>query len=121
MNAQELRIGNFVEKSLKSGNGRSVINAIGCQDIVKIYEGTGSFNYAPIKMTEDIIVKCGFVEIFKSEMHATFYITDLSFYFWYNDGKQYVNFKGAHIDCTYIHELQNIYYCLTGKELSINL
>ena len=38
MKANELRIGNLVNKSLKSGNGRSIEAQIGCQDIVKIFE-----------------------------------------------------------------------------------
>lgn len=51
--ATELRIGNLIEKSLKSGQGRKIIDKVGIQDIVRIFENTGSFNYETIPLTED--------------------------------------------------------------------
>ena len=81
MNANELRIGNLVYKSLKSGQGRTVINPIGCQDIVRIFEDIGSFNYAPIPLTEDILLKCGATSVIftRNNEISSFDIGDLMF------------------------------------------
>ena len=53
MQSNELRIDNLVYKSLKSGFGRNQENRIGCQDIVRIKENIGSFNYEPIPIIEE--------------------------------------------------------------------
>ena len=126
MNANELRIGNLVYKSLKSGQGRTVINPIGCQDIVRIFEDIGSFNYAPIPLTEDILLKCGF-EIRKYGLSKDYYIgineitKDWLFYIvWLNDFEYPFYMNGRHqVKC--LHQLQNLYFALTQKELTIKL
>lgn len=41
MKAQDLRIGNYIGKSLKSGQGRKLIDKIGCQDIVQTFRRLG--------------------------------------------------------------------------------
>jgi hypothetical protein len=127
MKASELRIGNLVIKSLKSGNGRKVFSKIGCQDIVKIVEGIGSFNYEPILLNEHILLfslgfnnayKKGYVGIdFKNQ---DFVLTEplvlgefqTKYAFQYNVGR-WSKFK----EFTYVHELQNFYYEMTGEEL----
>lgn len=116
MNANELRIGNLVYKSLKSGQGRTVINPIGCQDIVRIFEDIGSFNYAPIPITEDILLKCGFEYDFIS-YNLHFGID------WHNGVLRFSQGKGKTIflPCTNLHQLQNLFFCLCGKELTIKL
>ena len=116
MNANELRIGNMVYKSLKSGQGRTVINPIGCQDIVRIFEDIGSFNYAPIPITEDILLKCGFEYDFIS-YNLHFGID------WHNGVLRFSQGKGQTIflPCTHLHQLQNLYFALTQKELTIKL
>ena len=116
MNANELRIGNLVYKSLKSGQGRTVINPIGCQDIVRIFEDIGSFNYAPIPITEDILLKCGFEYDFIS-YNLHFGID------WHNGVLRFSQGKGKTIflPCTHLHQLQNLYFALTQKELTIKL
>ena len=116
MNANELRIGNLVYKSLKSGQGRTVINPIGCQDIVRIFEDIGSFNYAPIPITEDILLKCGFEYDFIS-YNLHFGID------WHNGVLRFSQGKGQTIflPCTHLHQLQNLYFALTQKELTIKL
>ena len=132
MEATELRIGNHVEKSLKSGNGRKVFDKIRISDINHIYEKDGSFNYEPIPLTEEILLKCGF-KILKHEFDSTFYsinILDtvvylrpsyLSGFYW---GFMLDKLEAEINDCKrieHVHQLQNLYFALTGKELEINL
>jgi len=121
MNANELRIGNLVYKSLKSGQGRTVINPIGCQDIVRIFEDIGSFNYAPIPLTEDILLKCGFVKgVLWSEMRIH---SNLRFYSDFDETVCHLFDRSDNnlAECKYLHQLQNLFFCLCGKELTIKL
>jgi hypothetical protein len=115
MNAQEFRIGNLIEKSLKSGQGRKLIDKIGCQDIVRIFENTGSFNYEPISLTEEWFLKLGF---------------GLRPWGWVNKEADrglritvHNNFEregNTSLKIQYVHQLQNLYYALTGVELSVS-
>jgi hypothetical protein len=120
MKANELRIGNWVLKSLKSGNGRKIEGQIGCQDIVRIFENIGSFNYEPIPLTEEWLVRFGFdhclngwwcskelinVKLSKHGVIEVFLSgsdTDLAFY-----------------GISYLHQLQNLYFAITGEELEL--
>lgn len=69
----------------------------------------------PVELTEDLLLKCGFV---KKDNYCFYYngirlipIRDL-----YLRG----NFP-IRADIKYLHQLQNLYYALTGQELEINL
>ena len=123
MTSNELRIGNMVYKSLKSGQGRTVINPIGCQDIVRIFEDIGSFNYAPIPLTEDILLKCGATSVIftRNNEISSFDIGDLMFEKEENGycvfGSEWTIGKPFH----HLHQLQNLYFALTQKELTIKL
>ena len=129
MNANELRIGNMVYKSLKSGQGRTVINPIGCQDIVRIFEDIGSFNYAPIPITEDILLKCGFEKHSNSNEFWNLYTLKNGWYIsqaLHIEDSAGVNFgcfywSGEFIEIKHLHQLQNLFFCLCGKELTIKL
>ena len=125
MTSNELRIGNMVYKSLKSGQGRTVINPIGCQDIVRIFEDIGSFNYAPIPLTEDILLKCGFVKVddffvLKIIDYGELAIESYFSIFIGNDGRDLGFCTNANI-CNHLHQLQNLYFALTQEELTIKL
>jgi len=128
--ANELRMGNLVYKSLKSGQGRTVINPIGCQDIVRIFEDIGSFNYAPIPLTEDILIKCGFEHGVIERSLSIELGNDTILYDDLSCDRMYImqEMEGERPDCMsipqdikYLHQLQNLYFALTQKELTIKL
>jgi hypothetical protein len=75
----------------------------------------------PVQLTEDILLNCGFECEYKSEFHSVYFKDGISYYFWYNEKRQYVNFAGAHIKCDYLHNLQNLVHSLKGEELKIEL
>lgn len=76
----------------------------------------------PIPLTEEILLKCGFA---KSSDGEHFFIGHYGFCL-VHDGQDYC-MKPVIIDpmviayCRYLHQLQNLYFALTGKELEVNL
>lgn len=115
--AKDLRIGNLVNKSLRSGNGRTIIDKIGPQDIVRCYENISHFIYTGIPITEEWLLKFGF--------HMSYGLTGkvfrLGLYFIIGyDGIYYIELgKGMNIEIKYVHQLQNLYFALTQTELII--
>lgn len=121
MKANELRIGNWVNKRLKSGNGRVLSQKIGPQDIVRIYEGVGSFNYEPIPLTEEWLVGLGFVslsDILEFGRGKYFIRKRYDKNFEMLQGLEYNSFTKAF---KYVHQLQNLFFALTGEELELKI
>lgn len=116
LQAKDLKIGNYLEKSLKSGNGRTIVDSIGCQDIVRIFENIGSYNYAPIPLTEEWLIKLGFDSL--QDGWYGYKLDKLSFSWNVYDNK--VRFMGHIIVyIEYLHQLQNAVFALTGEELTL--
>lgn len=125
MKAQELRIGNYVFKSLKSGNGRTISEKIECQDIVRVFENSGSFNYKPIPLTEEWLIKFGF-EYYVTEKSRVYRLNNFMATYVFEGrftGKRFLKYANitfndfGHIQS--VHQLQNLYFDLTGEELKI--
>lgn len=134
MKANELRIGNYILVSLKSGNGKASERQVGCQDIVRIYQGVGSFDYELIPLTEEWLLRFGFKVLHKTNNH--YIIIDPN---GYKDSHNISIFKSVgdiwhiafsdtlagyndYIPTTkieYVHQLQNLYFALTGEELTL--
>jgi hypothetical protein len=110
---KELRIGNYVLS--------------GCNELVKI-EGiisknnTGGYlleTLKPIPINEEWLLNFGF---------DTFYINGklthyrINSYFIRYDGQDFYFElgKGMIIEVIYIHQLQNLYFCICGKEIEYN-
>lgn len=127
MQSNELRIDNLVYKSLKSGFGRKLENRIGCQDIVRIKENIGSFNYEPIPITEEWLLKFGFEQYIDFGMKTgvfdliplqgfSYSILKKSCMIMHGDNPISHRLKKEY---NYVHELQNLYFALTGTELTL--
>ncbi len=127
ISANELRIGNYL---LSVQTGKPVI--VDWLVIKHIQDGNRqcppydmSLVYKPIKLTEELLLKCGFkrgsvtmyflsIPNLACEIHAT----------WFHN--QYVIELQNHripivTEVTYLHQLQNLYFALTGKELEVKL
>jgi hypothetical protein len=126
MKATELRIGNYVDL----GGGRNLYQI---QD-----EIFGSLNLNPIPLTEEWLLKFGFEEI--ENLH-THWKSDKGFFLngyiifmekiigviigeksnskFYDHSYQYRNGIGIIKQIQYVHQLQNLYFALTGEELEI--
>jgi hypothetical protein len=123
MEASELRIGNLVYVSDNETN--IIFKEITPINIHNLMHLTGwdkspiDIEFEPIPLTEEWLIKFGFTEEYRSKMHSTFYTENLSYYFWYENKRQYASFKGTDIVCQYVHQLQNLYFALTGEELTL--
>ena len=110
MQASELRVGNWV-------NNNEEDYQITSATIAQLERGDSTVS--PIKITEEWLIRLGFEEVYKSPMHSTYWIENLSYYFWYQKGNQYADCKGLQVNCEYLHQLQNLYYAINGRELSV--
>ncbi len=104
MNINELRIGNFIYLY----NELITITAI-CYSFEDINKGI-----TPILITEEWLLKFGFKSLFNGAGYVK-NNTEIG----YNHNGFYIIASGLEIK--YIHQLQNLYFALTGEELSIKI
>lgn len=77
----------------------------------------------PIELTEEWLIKLGFELNYKSNFSITYgHIENNKFSYKFNipENKSWLEYHGGAINCKYVHQLQNLYFCLTGTELTIN-
>lgn len=134
MRAIDLRIGNILRDKI-SKTELKVIELteknIGAYVIDRskfpLKEG---WEFEPIPLTEEILLKCGFV---KNEEHDEGGLIDFRYELnllnksisftsnWNIEDCIYVNITQCGVDVFYLHQLQNLYFALTGEELTVNL
>jgi hypothetical protein len=134
MKANELRIGNLVDlgnriaKIIEISNlSCVVVDLEETQDTIEDYERT-----KPIPLTEEWLYKFGFKDIDKSDNdYITYTDSNHDYYLQIDvrkrDGKYTIldnSFDDLRdfslVDISYVHQLQNIYFVLTGEELTLN-
>jgi hypothetical protein len=71
----------------------------------------GKWQANPIELTDDILLKCGFVDNKINLGLNNFHVTTYGLATYGNVG----------FVCMYLHQLQNLYFVITGKELEVNL
>ena len=115
--AKELRIGNYIQR-LDLGNNQKRI-----EQVIEISEKattTGAIkvicdynDISPIKLTEQWLIDLGFIKPLNASYCELCEIElDLS------KGIRYFIFgKLKSVNLEYVHQLQNLYHALTGKEL----
>lgn len=121
---QDFRLGNILNVRCVSDECKGLddftpwqINIYNLKDIVD--ENT-DFEYKPIELTEEWLLKFGFNKSGEDDLyiHTNSYTNGLSYY----DDTLHFCVEGEshpiyHIQ--YVHQLQNLYYSLTGSELTI--
>src|SRR5690606_13658422 len=117
--ANELRIGNYVNIYLgvndKDGCWYSNYEITGL-DIAQIDEGD-YICIEPIELTEEILLKCGFRN---SEDDTLTNEHGFTLGRKMNINKTpYFMTRGTFIELKHLHQLQNLYFALTGKELEV--
>jgi hypothetical protein len=104
--ASELRIGNLIHKY-----GEVLVFSL--QSFLNVYKKQNGFEeYKPIPLTEEWLLKFGFVYL---KGHG--WVVGDVFSFNINDSFELDWYEQAPLK--YVHQLQNLYFALTGKELTI--
>lgn len=129
INAQELRLGNWVNVL----HGNVQIEKF-VTDGVHFTDGNGGTfaSLSPIELTHELLEKCGFVVSedlgdmvyyqFPNQNHGYGICRnhdEWEFYRYHGIGMEVLIYDEKHFQ--YLHQLQNLYWCLCGEELDINL
>jgi len=134
MKANELRILNKVSFNGKILTIKSIeLNPVNLEYFIKVNENFSQIKIKalePILLTEEILLKCGFnkdeserwCDMHEEYEECTYYYFDM-FKLYYNPELGYYTddtfeFK---IKLEFLYQLQNLYFALTGEELTINL
>ena len=117
MKAKELRIGNWVEiQGLESKI--ILVDTEGCiceNEYCEDFENNNiTQNLQPIPLTEEWLVKFGFEYSDLNGDSGLWKIPPFQIYGKYN---QFI--YDYRLDVNYVHQLQNLYFALTGEELTI--
>lgn len=111
MEAKDLRIGNLI---------RYIDKIVVC-DVNIIYAISKYISpiklYTPIEITEEWLKKLGFLR--DDEINYIWYLPDISIAYNVNDNCIEIVDSWEFGKRIYVHELQNIYYALTGRELEL--
>ena len=124
MKENELRIGNLVS----SNNITIMVTGISNSYIISKdgYSGTKIDNINPIKITDEFLLKFGFIEdefcqnkFYKKHIESKVQLRSYKdcVFLDVNDEEYEISFGKI----KYIHQLQNLYFALTNEELKLNL
>jgi len=113
MRAEELRIGNWVTEKFVGKADKDI--QILEKEMHDLIYGASEF-WHPIPLTEEWLKRFGFKVI--NALHdgtSVFQRADSKTLYLHNSGCW---ISGAsHVSCKYVHQLQNLYFALTGEEL----
>jgi hypothetical protein len=119
MKANELRIGNYYYGDVLFPSEYNVITA---NDLVELDSDPLDDYYQPLPLTEEWLLKFGFEKRNKTDDGIIFGVLNFTLIFCQTMDNDFAYFlNGYHNDCNlqYVHELQNLYFALTKKELTM--
>ena len=111
MKANELRIGNYyvdIDNKLSSISGYELHQFT----IKENTDNLGVMEYQPIPLTEEWLLKFGFDRNILNANH-----NDIIYYSENNIAIKGILGMVKPSQCIYVHQLQNLYFALTGEEL----
>lgn len=116
MTANELRIGNYIYYPI------GVPIKVDYHIIRAFFVINPHPDYLPIPITKELLLKCGF---YTSDWDDnTSFRLQISDYYTLVVNLEFDTYELGDLDIrkiTYLHELQNLYFILTGNELKINI
>jgi hypothetical protein len=114
MEVTELRIGNFVEINNK-------IIIMDTRIFHAVIHGFEGYEPKPIPITEYWILKFGFNKSNRldlGELKPCYVIFSLAVMI--RHSSFFIDWIGGNTEIKYVHQLQNLYFALTGEELTFN-
>jgi hypothetical protein len=108
MKANELRIGDFVEID-QYPNDRVIIQIENGSNI----DQCGKLNASPIPLTEEWLLRFGFENWDKNAWANKISLHKQGEVFLYK-----AVYQSDYVEIKYVHQLQNLYFALTGEELT---
>lgn len=125
MKVSELRIGNIIKHNVTDDNGDVLQpnQAAITEDDMEWMVCYGADEQEPVPITNQYLFEFGFKE--PNLNSVTYYYLQLGqgyYLHWdFNDQKMYLVGRGSengfYLECKFLHQLQNIFFALTGKEL----
>ena len=114
----DLKCGNIL--NYDTSEGEILPTVIDWQDLKWLTEDPKGFNlvHSPIRLDEDNVEKLGFQFFHKHNLGYKGESEDLFLSDWL--GCIEVFYGGKPLEIYFVHELQNLYYCLTGVMLSLS-
>ena len=117
MKANEIRISNLIQWEDESEEIISIKSIIHDSDddyLVKFAGGSAQLaEFKPIPLTEEWLLKFGFEKLtkrFRKEVNGYWYTV-------WDSGQFDVDNKAISFNCKYVHQLQNLYFDLTGEDI----
>lgn len=137
IDVKELRIGNLVFDKLSNrtmsvagvsftdSKGFVFVEAVEFENSEYNYKGVSfqpylSIHFEPIQLTAEILEQCGFE---KSKSHHLDFFKDTGIgnnFFTFRLGRPFKHESQWWQEIKYLHQLQNLYFAITGKELTVN-
>lgn len=112
----ELRKGN---KVLYNGNIQTVVGY--CSEYVYLDCITADYvtfeEIFPIEITEEILLENGFNVMFFNEFNCCYTKHNIDYHFPKHSANKFVKIGKMTYEKNYLHQLQNLYYSITNKEL----
>lgn len=117
MKAQELRIGNLInykgEPIIVTMIGKYGIQSDDEDRTVNAKFSTPDLT--PIPLTPELLERCGFLKSsFSYSLLGIYFIEPVEDYYVFGE-----RYQGAYAKFHYLHQLQNLYFALTGSEIEI--
>ena len=116
LSATELRIGNLVgiASSLNFSIGKVTLisnNRILLENKIS----NKNHKFIPVELTEELLLRLGF----EKDNELNFVKFSFKVHFWSRYNSYMYGWIGGNIELKYVHQLQNLYFALTGEELTI--
>ena len=120
MKAKDLRIGNYIYDNQVGHKGSFQVSANG---ILEIKQGGIKIDYTPNRLTEEWLIKFGKNDLGLKICSSDYPQCDL--YIDFNDDGNNCRLRNCSEgfiigqELKYVHQLQNLYFALTGQELEL--
>lgn len=125
---QELRIGNWFSHTNENGTFNLQVEEIRSTGVITPWNGGSWFvsfdKLDPIHLTEEIILKCGFEKREMTEDGIIYGLLNTTIIYGKTTDGDYAFFLNKYcndVHLKHLHQLQNLYFALVGKELEVKL